>query len=166
MLPKDIQSLGGPFIDAEPVENPQTEQSADLGNRMLEDVAQMTRTSEKAFLKFATQTGNGSITPHADSRTQWGSSSAYFPTLSHTATGTYLATYDTEYDDGLVGGVSDAVAETETVSFIGGGGDVHGSTFGHVQVSLADNVVTIYVFDAAGALTDLGGGVTVEVRLQ
>lgn len=166
MLPKDIQSYGGPYLDAEAVENPQTEQSADLGNRVFEDTAQLTRTNVKAMLKFATTLVNGSITPHADSKTQWGSSSFYFPALTRTAAGSYTATYAATYDDALVGGPSDAVSETETVNLKWGDGTVQGSTFGKVQFTFASNVVSIFILDAAGLLTDVGGGVTVECKFS
>lgn len=166
MLPKDITSYGGPYLDAEAVENPTTAQSADLGNRVFEDVAQMTRTSYKAMLKFATTLVNGAVTVHADSKTQWGSSSFYFPAVVRAAAGTYTATYATTYDDALVGGPSDAVSETETVVFRWGDGTVQGSAFGKVQFTYASNVVAIFILDAAGALTDVGGGVTVECKFQ
>ena len=166
MLPKDIQSYGGPYLDAEPVENPTTEQSADLGNRVFEDTAQLTRTSWKAMLKFVTTLVNGPIAPHADSKTQWGSSSFYFPTVVRAAAGTYTATYATTYDDALVGGPSDAVSETETVVFRWGEGTVQGSAFGKVQFTYASNVVAIFILDATGALTDVGGAATVECRFQ
>lgn len=166
MLPKDIQSYGGPYLDAEAVENPQTEQSADLGNRVFEDTAQLTRTAFKAFLRFATTLVNGAVTVHADSHTQWGSSSFYFPTLTRIGAGTYTAQYASSYADALAGGPSDAVAETETVAFKGALGQVRGTTVGKIQHDIASNVVTIYVFSSLNALSDLGGGVTVEVWIR
>lgn len=166
MLPKDIQSYGGPYLDAEAVENPQTEQSADLGNRVFEDTAQMTRTSRKAYLKFATTLVNGAVTVHADSHTQWGSSSFYFPALTRTGAGRYTATYAASYADALVGGPSDAISETETVDLRWGDGSVQGIVLGHVQFNFAANVVDIIVFNAAGAHNDLGGGATVECKFR
>ena len=166
MLPKDINSYGGPYVDAEAVEDPETEQSADLGNRGFEDTAQMTRTSRKAYLKFATTLVNGAVVVNADSHTQWGSSSFYFPTLARTGAGRYTATYAATYDDALVGGPSDAISETETVDLRWGDGCVQGLTLGHVQFSFTGPVVDIIVFNAAGAMDDLGGAAIVECKFR
>jgi hypothetical protein len=166
MLSATIQTYGGPFADESAVGNPTTEQSAALGNRTFEDLAQATHTSAKARLKFATSATAGPIpiTVNADSTTQWGSGSFYFPTIQKTTTGTYVATYATEYDDALVlAGLPEGI--TETVNFKHGHPSVHGSTYGRAQISLASNVVTVYVFNAAGSLSDLGGTVTVDVEL-
>lgn len=165
MLSKTIESYGGSFVDAQAVGNPTTEQSAPYYNRHAEDCAQMSRTSTKVMVSFATTTTAGPVAVTViDASSQWGEGVSYKPTIEKTATGTYVITYATEYDDALVGTTgNEAVEETEQVAFRFGWGSCMGSTFGHVQPSFADNVITAYVFDATGALSDLGGGVTAEV---
>lgn len=164
MLPKTIQSYGGPFVDAAPVGNPETEQSAGYGNRSFEDLAQATRTVPRAWTAFATSAGAAGPIALSDATSVWGEDND--PAVAKTATGTYTVTYATEYEDALVGTDSDSVSETELVSFRFGWGAARGSTFGHVQIDPADNVVTIYVFDATGALSDLGGGVRIDAFLR
>jgi hypothetical protein len=166
MLPKTIESYGGPYISAEPVSDPQTEQSAEYGNRSFEDLAQCTRTVPRAFVSFNTSSGGAGAISVLDAISVYGDSGTATPDIEKTATGTYTVTYATEYEDALVGTESDSVSETEIVSFRFGWGSARGSTFGHAQIDPADNVVTVYVFDAAGALSDLGGGKRIDVFLR
>jgi hypothetical protein len=127
----------------------------------------MTRVTDRVRVKFATSAAAApvSITPHTDGRTVWGSGASFDPTISKTATGTYLISYGTSYDDSLVGTTSNAVSETETVNLTFSHGCVKGSTFGTVQTDELNNTITVYVFNGANppVLSDLGGGVTVEV---
>jgi hypothetical protein len=166
MLPKTIESYGAPWNDAEAATNPETEQAAAQANRMAEDLAQCTRTVPRAWIAFATTVDPPGPITLTDATSVWGDSIATSPTIAKTATGTYTATYATSYDDALVGTDSDEVSETEQVNFRFGWGSGSGGTFAHVQVSIASNVVTIYVFDDAAALSDLGGGVSLNVFLR
>lgn len=164
MNSKTIDNYAGPWVDASAIANPTTQQSAASANRMAEDTAQMTRTSNKVWVKFSTSSGANGSRPVLDSTSQWGEGNAYAPAIAKTGTGTYTITYATEYDDALVGTEgNEAVEETEAVAFRFHGWNIEGSTFGHVNVSSVDNVITCYVFDAAGTLSDLGGGVVVSI---
>jgi hypothetical protein len=164
MLSKGIDSYGAPYVNAASVGDPTTEQSAEYANRVFEDVAQMTRTAVRAWAAFETSSGGAGALSSVDAISVWSEDAS--PTFAKSATGTYTITYETEYEDALVGTESDSVAETEQVSFRFGWGSARGSTFGHVQVAIADNVVTVYVFDAAGALSDLSGSKRIDVFLR
>lgn len=164
MLPKTIDNYGGPWIDAEALANPLTDQPASSMNRIGEDAAQMTRTSTKTMVSFATSVAAPSAVAVVDASSQWGDGNAYKPTVEKTATGTYEILYATSYDDALVGTPgNEEVEQTEAVVFRFIWGNAIGSVFGHVQGSSIDNVVTAHVFDATGALSDLGGGVVVQL---
>lgn len=168
MLSKTLDSYSGPWIDREAVANPTTEQSASSMNRLIEDVAQMTRTSPKIMVKFKTTATAAPVAVSVDDSTsQWGEGVSFVPTISKTATGTYTITYATEYEDALVGTEgNEAVEETEQVSFRFIWGDAFkasGPTMGSVRGSSVNNVVTAYVFDATGALSDIGGDAVVQV---
>lgn len=166
MIAKDINSYGGVFIDAEAVGDPSSEIAASVDNRIHEDVAQMTRVTKRVLLKFTTTAAAAvvAVTPHADGRTVWGVGASFDPTtLNKTATGVYVATYPTTFDDSLVGTTSDSVSETETVNFTFGFGNVEGTAYGMVSVTPLNNVLTIRVWDAAGAPTDLAGAGIVHV---
>lgn len=166
MLAKDIDSYGGVFIDAEAVGDPTSEIAARIDNRIHEDVAQMTHVTKRVLLKFTTTltAATVSVTPSADGRSVWGDGASFDPvTFEKTGTGVYVATYDTEYDDALVGTTSDSVSETETVDFTFAGWNIEGSSPAVCLVTPSSNVLTIRIFDMAGAPTDLGGTAVVHV---
>jgi hypothetical protein len=168
MLSKSISAYSGPWQDEIAVSNPETEQSATSMNRIGEDTAQMTRTSTKIMVKFTTTlTAGPAAVTVSDSTSQWGEGNSYQPTISKTATGTYTITYATEYEDALVGTEgNEGVEETEQVSFrfIWGTALLTGGpSVAHVRCTSVDNVITAYVFDAAGALSDMSGAAIVQV---
>lgn len=165
MLAKTLDSYGAPYADRRAVADPSVELAARLYNRQAEDTVQMTRTIGRVLLKFTTTVAAGpvAVTPSADGRTVWGSGASFDPTISKTGTGVYVATYAATYQDALVGTTSDSVSETETVDFRFCGWNVEGSSFGHVQVTPLNNVLTIRVFDAAGAPTDMAGAGIIHV---
>lgn len=168
MLSKDISTYSGPWQDKEAVSNPTTDQGASSMNRIAEDAAQMTRTSTKIMVKFLTSATVAPVSiAVSDSCSQWGEGASYAPTILKTATGTYTITYATEYADALVGATgNEAVEETEQVAFRFIWGDAFltsGPTMGSVRCSSVDNVITAYVFNVAGALSDLTGGAVVQV---
>jgi hypothetical protein len=158
-LPRTVSTYGGEFVDAYPVEDPTTTVAAAYDNRLRDDSAQMSRTTIKAMVQFATTTDAGpvAVTPIAG-RCHEGAGSGNLPTVEKTATGTYEVTYPSTWTDGL--------SETESVGFTFARAQVHGPTVGHAQVECTSSVVTVYVFDpaAAFALSDLGGDITIEVH--
>ena len=164
MQAKTIGQYGGPFRDKLAVANPETEQSAAVANRALEDTAQMTRTATRAMVKWNTSAGANGEQTVIDSCSVWGEGSAYAPTVAKTGTGTYTITYDTEYPDALVGTEgNDGVEETEQVSFRFSWGNAIGPTYGQIQCIHVDNVITAFIFNSSGTLSDLGGGIPVQV---
>lgn len=168
MYPRNIDNYGSAKVDSAPVANPETELPAAAHNRTIEDLAQLTRTGARVFFSFATTTTAAPVAVSAiDCATVWGDGVGSSPAIQKTATGTYVATFQTTYQDGLAGTIADAESETETVNFrFRAGGGVRGSTRGDIQLDLASNVVTVYVFNAAGALSDLGGSITVDVGVR
>lgn len=168
MLAKTLGSYSGPWEDEEAVANPTTQQSSSSMNRVAEDAAQMTRTSTKVMVRFQTSATAGPIPIDVvDSTSQWGEGISYVPTIEKTATGTYTITYAVEYDDALVGTEgNEAVEETEQVAFrFSWGSAMHatGPVLGHVRCTSVDNVITAYVFNAGGTLSDLSGGADIQV---
>lgn len=154
--PRSIDNYGGVKVDAEPVEDPTTELSADQYNRLAEDAAQMTRTSTKIFVKFATSSGGaGAITPTAG-QAHRGTASGDLPTIAKTATGLYDITYPSTFVD--------ALGVTENVGFTFSSGRVKSlSVAGSVYTTEAGNIIHVAVRNSSDVLSDLGGGVTIEV---
>ncbi len=161
---RTVETYGGPYIDQESVSNPETQMSANKGNRLMEDVAQMTRTSTKVRVKFnTTTTAAPAAVTVTSGETQWGTGSAYNPTIQKTATGTYELTYATSYADALENTVADAIAETETLALEYAHGYVMGNSDAIVRCTASANVITAYA-RTGGALSDLGGGVAIVVE--
>ena len=151
--PRTLGSYGAPYQDEHPVENPQTQISAALMNRNLEDQAQMTRTAWRAIVKFtAIATAAVTIVPAGSVlvRTAWGDSSAFKPVITKTTTGLYSVAFAASYIDGL--GV------TENVSWFAGKAEGHTNNAsddpeGTRIVSLGATLVTL-VTKVAGVVAD------------
>ena len=154
MESKTLQSYGAPYNNADPVEDPETEIADDLLNRALEDLAQTTRTIERANLNFTTTavahpTTVGTAT--IDHDTVWGSGVSTRPVITKTGQGLYTITFAASYNDGL--------AVSETVSFLRGFADAMSSdsadTCAAQILTIAGNVITLKT-EAGGALADVG----------
>jgi hypothetical protein len=161
-------SYGAVFVDESVVQKPTSELPADKFNRLAEDVAQMTRTSTKGDLKFSTTTTAAVVAVSVTfGQSQWGTGSGQYPTISKTATGTYVITYPTTYDDALIGTAAALVAETEAVSLdVARGSIMSSSAKGYVICTSAANVVTAYVYNTSDALSDLGGSVPIWIEVK
>jgi hypothetical protein len=153
--PRTIDNYGGVKNNGGIVEDATTEMSAAEDMRRSEDLAHLTCTSRRAGVRFATATSGGAITPSAG-RSHWGAGSN-LPTVERTGTGLYTVTYAASYVDAL--GVD------EDVIFFEASGHVESlATAGKVQCTVASNVISVAVFNAAGSLSDLGGGINIFVR--
>lgn len=153
---RTVETYGGPYLDERPVEDPTTQQAAAFYDRHAEDTAQMTRTSDKALFTFSTSSGGAGAITVSDGRSHAGVGAGQLPVGAKVSTGLYTFTFAASFEDDL--------EEEEIVSFGYGGGRVkHLATAGHVQVTGASNVISVAVFDMAGVLSDLGGGIPIEV---
>jgi hypothetical protein len=163
---RSIDDYGGVRVDKSVVTNPTTQCAANHFDRLIEDAAQLTRTSTKVDVRFQTTATAGPVAVTVVSgQTQWGTGSGLYPTISKTATGTYVATYGATQDDGLVGTAADAISEVETVAFEYASGEVMANNDGTVRCTVSANVITIYV-RTGGALSDLGGGIDIWVTAK
>jgi hypothetical protein len=157
MQSKHIGDYGGPYKDALPVEDPETQLSSDAFNALAEDAAQLTRTGLRAIIRFATQTASDPAVMQAVG--VWGNATAQQPTITRRGIGHYAVEYPVSFVD--PNGVS------EDVSFLFGQASIEGDAPGHVRVSgIAANVVVIYVFDKSWEKSDLGGDIPIVVWLR
>jgi hypothetical protein len=149
-----ITALGGPFVDALPVADPESEMAADEGNVLLESVAQGSLTSPATVGTFAATSTAATVNVDAANvahQSHWGNGSSTKPTVTKTATGRYTLTFPASWVNGL--GV------TESVSLFTGRvtartGDPNDEPSAEV-LTVSANVVTIAV-RSIGALADLG----------
>lgn len=150
--PRDLSTYGGPYSDLLPVEDPTVEQSAAFGNRLMTDVAQMSRTSEKGWVIFPLSTGGAGVISASSvtAQSHWGTGSSEKPVVEKTATGTYTLTYAASYVD--------EVGTTENVVIRGPRAAVLSTTtFGFGQCTVAGSVITLKVQSTGFVDSDLGG---------
>lgn len=151
-----LSDLGGPFGNALPPEDPETQLDAKQYNLAALTVAQASRTAYRAIVEFITS-ATATVLPGADAVSVWGNATAQQPTIQRTASGVYLVTYPTSFVNEL--------EETEEVLFRFGHASIANPGFALVN-SLLGNVITVQVFDTTWTLSDLGGGVPVILWLR
>lgn len=143
----DLNTYGGALNDYAPVEDPSTDESAAFRNKYAANVAMMTQTICRAYARFVTAatTGGMSLAAH---RALWGSLPAVAPTLARSGVGIYTVTWTATQNDLL--------SVSHTLNFIAAWGGTRTTTSADSMKAIptAANVVTVYVRDAAGALTD------------
>lgn len=172
MLPATLSDYGAPFQNVRPVRDPTTQLDAVKYDRMAEDVAQGTRTAPRAEVSFLTTATAAPTTVAAGNVTcftVWGSGSAQKPVVTKTATGAYTLTWTATFDDGLVGVENmETVAVTESVVFTMpiGAPNVRSAGARANILTIASNVVTVEVYDNTDALSDLSGGVAIDLALR
>ena len=171
MLPRSIGSYGGPYQDEEAVVDPSSEIAAAFADRLLEDVAQLTRATGFTWVSFVTSNGAPGTLSAANVRVAglFGAGTPQKPTVEKLGPGTYQLTWPASFEDALVGVPNlGAVEETQSVVFtFASGCNVRGINDGRARVSsLASNVAYVLVYDTANALSDLGGVATIELYLR
>ena len=154
-----LDTYGGTKVNLAPVEDPTTDVDAVTYNALLNDVSMMTRTAARAWATIAGATwggGSQAVTVSA-SGAMWGN--AVPPTCVTTAGGIYTLTWPASVDDDLGDAHAVALARVKSVSF--------GGTTPRLWTvtAVSANVVTIRVFDVAGAANAANGqAITVEVE--
>lgn len=157
MESKVLADYGGPYVDAKPISNPQSQVSADKLNRALEDTAQMSGPAVRAQVHF-TPVGSGNPEPTFH-RSVWGSGSDQKPTITRTGAGVY----EIEYAESFV----DALNFEETVSFLTPMITMIGDVTYNARVTeLAANVATVELFDETDTNSDLDGTETIILWLS
>lgn len=140
-----ISTYGGIFIDASPVENPQTDLSATNFTQMSASVAMGTHTAIRAWVQF---TGNATTPILVSHDALWGNAAGVTPTLVRTALGQYFVSWPTS--------VNDELGVAHSVNVRAGWGNGPGNL---VNVNVTKNTSTsVYVWCSSGAsASDLVG---------
>lgn len=162
MGPSDIATYGGEFVDKFVLDDPEAETSAAFYNLNIEHTAQMTNTTTKWRVRWLSITSVASVaSANVTVQSHYGSGNvaAAKPTVARTATGAYTLTFASTYNNGL------AVAETITF-FDAKGHILHTTEIAHVQCSFSGTVVSVQLYDMAGAAVDLTLGTPIIVELS
>lgn len=146
-----IETFGGAKQDAPiGVVDVQSERSAADVNKAYEDVAQMTRTANRAWARVALSGAAAALASPNGSDALWGNGSP--PACDAPGgTGVYTVTWPSTVTDAL--GAAHTVSFKRCRAFVEGGG-----TFALVMAAVtAPNVVTIYTAVPNGTPTNLAG---------
>lgn len=150
----DIASFGAPKRNYEiaPVDR-ETDLDAAEFNRLACDVAMASRMVDRVEVTFAA----GAIPSVVRFEAVWKSKTITSPSVAKTATGVFTVT--------LPATVLDELSGAHTVNLTSAVGWSASETPLHVQASASSNVLTVRVFDMAGAPTDATGS-TIVVRAR
>lgn len=143
-----LDTLGGIKVNSHPVEDPTTDLDADQDNIARADVAGMTHTAFRAFVRFTAATTTGALIRVAHDAT-WGNSSLVAPTLARSSTGTFTITYATTQTDEL--------NESHTLNLRAAIANAREATHLVYCAPTSANVVTVRVTDLAGVANDAAG---------
>lgn len=150
-----FSAYGGELANYAPIEDATTDEDASWRNLYAMNVAAMTQTATRAWCAFV---GHGTTPTDPASNVHgavWGNALGVKPTMARSSTGVFTITYPTS--------VNDELNESHTVNLKRCWVNVEGATLYHVQATVTSpNVITVYVFNSAGAAND-GVGVTFSV---
>jgi hypothetical protein len=148
----DVDSLailGGALQNYAPVEDPTTDLDAGADNKSRCDVAAMTHTLTRTWVNFQAAATTGAMVLVAHDSV-WGNTAPVTPTLARTSAGIYTITFPTSVTDEL------GVAHTTNLR-ASWGNSRGGVTQYTADCSASGNVITAYVYNSAGTLTDAVG---------
>lgn len=146
-----VATYGGALENAWPIEDPNTDQDADGLNECKASTAAMTHTSARCWARFTsdpTTPAFPSTNPH-DSH--WGSTLAVRPTLARTGVGVYTLTWPST--------VTDELGETHSVNLRWAKASLENQAAVVCAEATSVVLVTIKLFDMAGAAADYAGKV-------
>ena len=144
-------TYGGSKINYSAPVNPNTDYDATLLNLAFCNVAEITRTVPRAYVRFtgASTTGN-LILVNWDAN--WKGATTTAPILARSGTGIYTITFPTE--------VGDENGGSHNINFVSiYGVEIEGTVeLVHGQASLTSaNIITLYTFNVSGAAMDMVG---------
>lgn len=98
LLPEtaDPTTFGGPFENHAPVVDPVTDMDAAYQNRLNTEVAMLSHTAPRAWVRC---TVSGGAVTVADHEAVWGNGEALEPTATYVSTGKYTVEWAASYDD-------------------------------------------------------------------
>lgn len=145
-----LSTYGGAKVNFAPVEDPTTDEDANVRNLYAMNVAMMTATVPRSIIRFtgAATTGGLVLVSH---QSLWGNSAPVAPTFSRTSAGLYVATLPTT--------VTDALGVAHTINIRAVTMNVRGSgvAWDYYAQPASASTVNIYTFNATGAATDATG---------
>lgn len=145
----DITTFGGPFVNLAPVVDPTTDVDANYFNRMLAQLASLSHTAPRAWVKVTIAAGVPTVTDHD---AVWGGTVGVIPAVTKTANGTFVVTWASSYND------LQPTPESHGVSFrCANLNAMDNSTAFSVAPTIAGSAVTCKFYNSSSTLTDPPG---------
>lgn len=145
-----LDTYGGEKNDYGPVVDPTTDRAAADANKAFATVAMGSRMVPRVEVAFL---GHATAPTVSAWEAVWKGTTTTAPVPAHSATGVYTLTFPSSVNDELI--------EAHVVNMQRAWGQAEGATAYHVQCSVSANVVTVRVFDMAGAANDAVGATLV-----
>lgn len=144
----DFATYGGIKIDYSPVEDPDTDLSADQGNQARASTAGMTRTAARIIINFTTSGGVATVTAWD---AVYGNPFLYLPEIQQGIPGQWVVV--------LPASIQDALGTTQLLNIRWAHGQVESQTNRWtVQCKRnTSNVLYVSIFNSAGTLADPDG---------
>lgn len=157
-----IDNYGGPKANYAPITDPTTDEDAADRNRYVCDVAMMSHTAPRGFVRFVAVDGAVPTDPASNSHDAlWGSSVSVKPVIARTGEGVWTVTLPATVDDELTAEeTSLGGGETHTVNVraaVAQATPVAGVLKHAVAEVTSANVITVYGFLADGTADDIAG---------
>lgn len=157
-----IDNYGGPKANYAPVTDPTTDEDAADRNRYACDVAMMSHTAPRGFVRFVTTNGAAPTDPASNVHDAvWGSAVGVKPAVARTGEGVWTVTLPATVDDELTpeaaslgGGVTHTVNVRTAIAQATA---VAGVLVHAVAEVTSANVITVRGFTAAGTADDITG---------
>jgi len=143
-------TFGGSKVNYAPVEDVTTDEDAAVRNAYVADVAMMTPTAIRGWVRFTAQATTGAMLVVAHNA-NWGTGAGVAPVLARTGVGIFTITVPAT--------VTDPLGNTHTVNLRDAWVNARGAAtflFRDAVVTSA-NVITVYVGSAAGSPFDAAG---------
>lgn len=150
----DLDELGGARTNSEPIKDPTTDVGSEHLNPMMANVAMMSHTIERGWVKFNGHTYSGSGTDTisvVDHDAVWGSGTGVKPTVGQTSTNRFVITWAASQDDEL------GEAHTLNIRRPYEPTTLDSALSRAKVVSHTANTITVDTFNAAGTANGLSG---------
>jgi len=147
----DLSSVGGAKADYEPVEDPTTDLAAAHWNVVAMNATAVTQTAARAWVSVVGKASSPPDDPVSNVHgAVWGNAALVKPTMARTGAGVLTATWPTS--------ITDALGISQTVNLRRAWASAEGTVPYFVTATVtAVNVVTLRIFNAAGAANDAVG---------
>ena len=141
-------TFGGSKTNYAPIEDVTTDEDAAVRNAYVADVAMMTATATRGWVRFTASATAPTLVAH---NANWGTGAGVAPTLARTAVGVFTIT--------IPATVTDPLGNTHTVNIRAAWMNSRGgsSFFQGECIPTSANVVTIYIATGAGVASDAAG---------